>query len=146
MTEAPKQPGSRLSLPSVLIAVATLAIVAAILLPPYLRGALAQRRSAAFAAQAQPTLDALIEAEGAYKEQKGKFWRDAHETLSAEATKQTLGVDLGGAPDCSFAIYPPDLEADPTLRIAAKGTGDAAGMTIECVYDSIAHTKSCKRI
>jgi Tfp pilus assembly protein PilE len=146
MTEASKQSTSRLSLSSVLIAVATLALVAAILLPPYLRGVLAERRSAAFAAQAQPTLDALIEAERAYKEQKGKFWRDAHETLSPEATKQTLGVDLGGAPDCSFAIYPPDLEADPTLRIAAKASREGAGMAIECVYDSIAHTKSCKRL
>ena len=145
MTEAPKQPVSRFSLSSVLIAAATLAVVAGILLPPYLRGVAEKRRSEAFAARAQPTLDALVEKEGPYKEQNGKFWRDQHETLSAEATKQALGVDLGAA-NCRFAIYPPDLEADPTLRVAAKGSGEWEGMTIECVYDSIAHTKSCKRL
>jgi hypothetical protein len=144
MTEAPKQSGSRFaSLSSVLIAAATLAVVAGILLPPYLRSTAEKRRTDAFVARAQPTLDALIEAERVYKEQNGKFWRDQHETLSAEATKQTLKVDLG-APDCSFAVYPPDLEADPTLRVAAKGSGEAAGKTLECVYDSIARTKSCK--
>jgi len=144
MAEEPKQSTSRFaSLSSVLIAAATLAIVGGILLPPYLRSAAEKRTTEAFVSRAQPTLDALIEAERVYKEQNAKFWRDQHEILSAEATKQTLNVDLG-SPDCSFAVYPPDLEADPTLRIAAKGSGAAEGKTLECVYDSIARTKNCK--
>ncbi len=135
---------SKTALTSILIAAATLALIAAIIAPPYLRGRSERRRSEAFAARVQPVLDALIEAERAYKEREGKFWRDKSGTLSPEATKQALGVDLAVSPTFHFAIYPPDLEADPTLRVAAKGSGEGEGLMIECVYDAIAHTKSCK--
>ena len=135
---------SKTALTSILIAAATLALIAAIIAPPYLRGRSERRRSEAFAARVQPVLDALIEAERAYKECEGKFWRDKSGTLSPEATKQALGVDLAVSPMFHFAIDPPDLEADPTLRVAAKGSGEGEGLMIECVYDAIAHTKSCK--
>jgi hypothetical protein len=146
MPEAPQKRGSRISLTSILIAVGTIAVVAAIILPPYLRSVFAERRKAEFEAHAQPVLDRLIEAERPYKEQHGKFWRGEHEVLADAETKQALGVDLSSAPQANFSIYPPDLEADPTLRVAAKGKGDKAGLTIECVYDSIAHTKTCKSV
>lgn len=143
MTEA-AQPKSQAVLSSILIAVAGVVIVAAIILPPYWSSRRESRRVERFAARAQPILDALIEAERVYKERQGKFWRDQNEVLSAEAVKQALGVDLAAAADCRFAIYPPDLAADPTLRLAAKGTGEAEGISIECAYDAIAHTKTCK--
>jgi len=136
---------SKTALTSILIAVATLALIAAIIAPPYLRSRAESRRGEEFAAHVQPVLDALIEAERGYKEREGKFWRDKSDTLSPEATKQALGVELAVSPAFHFAIYPPDLVADPTLRVAAKGSGEAEGMMIECVYDAIAHTKSCKR-
>jgi len=136
---------SKTALTSILIAVATLVLIAAIIAPPYLRARSESRRGEAFKASVQPVLDGLIEAERVYKEREGKFWRDKSDTLSPEATKQALGVDLGVAPGFRFAVYPPDLMADPTLRVAAKGSGEAEGLMIECVYDAIAHTKSCKR-
>jgi hypothetical protein len=135
---------SRTALTSLLIAVATLVLIGAIVAPPYFRARSERRKSEAFAARVQPVLDALIEAERAYKERQGKFWRDQHDALSPEATKQALGVDLGNAPGYHFAVYPADLEADPTLRVAAKGTGENEGLLVECVYDAIQHTKSCK--
>jgi type II secretory pathway pseudopilin PulG len=132
------------TLTSILIALSTLGVVAAIIVPPYLRSRREQHRIQAFVAGVQPALDALIAAEGKYKEREGKFWRDQHENIDPAAAKQALGVDLPTASDYQLAIYPADLAADPTLRVAAKGAGDAQGLTFECVYDSIAHTKSCK--
>ena len=132
------------SLTSILIALATLAVVAAIIVPPYLRSRSDRRRTESFVARVQPALDALIDAERTYKERQGKFWRDEHEDINAAAAKRALGVDLPAASDYRLAIYPADLEADPTLRTAAKGSGDAQGLTMECVYDSIQRTKSCK--
>jgi Tfp pilus assembly protein PilE len=135
---------SRTALTSLLIAVATLALIAAIVAPSYLRARSERRRSEAFTTSVQPVLDALIEAERAYKEREGKFWRDHSDTLTPEATKQALGMDLPVAAGYHFAVYPADLAADPTLRVAAKGSGEAEGLMVECVYDAIAHTKSCK--
>jgi type II secretory pathway pseudopilin PulG len=135
---------SKSALTSILIAVATLGLIAAIIAPPYLRGRSESRRVEAFTARVQPVLDALIEAERAYKEREGKFWRDKSDTLSPQATKQALGIDLAVSPVYHVAVYPADLVADPTLRVAAKGSGEAEGLMIECVYDAIAHTKSCK--
>jgi type II secretory pathway pseudopilin PulG len=135
---------SKSALTSILIAVATLGLIAAIIAPPYLRGRSESRRAEAFTARVQPVLDALIEAERAYKEREGKFWRDKSDTLSPQATKQALGIDLAVSPVYHVAVYPADLVADPTLRVAAKGSGEAEGLMIECVYDAIAHTKSCK--
>lgn len=146
MTDSSPQPGSRAALPAILITLATLAVVAAIIVPPYWRARNEKRRVDGFAARAQPVLDALIEAERAYKERTGKFWRDRSDTLSPEATKQALSVDVTSAPGCRFAVYPADLTADPTLRVAAKGTAESEGLAIECVYDAIAHTKSCAKV
>jgi len=143
MAEPTPQQGSRAALTAVLIALSSIAVFAAILVPPYLRDRSESRRAEELTAGAQPVLDALITAEAAYKEREGKFWRDKNQTLSAEATKQALGVDLSSA--YRFMVDPPDLVADPTLRVTAKGVGEAEGFTIECVYDSIARTKSCKR-
>ncbi|HSD10818.1 MAG TPA: hypothetical protein VLF14_07525, partial [Candidatus Binatia bacterium] len=89
---------SKTALTSILIAVATLVLVAAIVAPPYLRARSESRRSDAFVALVQPALDKLIEAERAYKEREGKFWRDKSDTLTPDATKQALGVDVGSAP------------------------------------------------
>ena len=135
---------SKTALTSILIAAATLLLVVAIVAPPYLRARSESRRSEAFAAGVQPTLDALIEAERGYKEREGKFWRDKSDARSPQATKLALGVDLVVSPAYHFAIYPPDLVADPTLRVAAKGSGDAEGLLVECVYDAIQRSKSCK--
>jgi hypothetical protein len=143
MSESPETPSSRTALSAVLIAIATLVVVAGIVAPPYLRARNEQRRVDEFTARAQPVLDALIEAERAYKERTGKFWRDRSDTLSAEATKQALDVDVANTPDCRFAVYPPDLAADPTLRVAAKGTGQWEGIAIECAYDAIEKKKNC---
>ena len=137
---------SKTALTATLIAVSTIVLFAAILVPPYLRDRAEGRRSTDFVANAQPVLDALIEAEAKHKESNGKFWRDAEQTLSAEATKAKLGVDLGPQPGFRVVIYPPDLVADPTLRIAARGTGPMEGLTLECVYDSIEKSKGCKLI
>ncbi|MGH7857090.1 MAG: hypothetical protein ACREQY_07120 [Candidatus Binatia bacterium] len=138
--------GSRVSLSTILIIAGFVAIVVAIVAPMYLRTAYRSRKVDELAARAQPVLDALIEAERAYKEKHGTFWRDRHENLSAEATKEALGVDITAAPDYRLAVYPADLTADPTLRVAAKGIGEAQGIKIECVYDAIGRTKSCKRL
>lgn len=135
---------SRGWLTTLLILGGFLVIVGAIVGPIYWRAVYVSRRAETLAARARPVLDALIEAERGFKERNGKFWRDAKETLSAEATKNALAVDLTQAPGWEFAIYPPDLVADPTLRVAARGTGEAEGIVIECVYDSIAKTKHCK--
>ncbi len=135
---------SRTALTSLLIAAATLVLIGAIIAPSYLRARSEKRRSEAFTARVQPVLDALIEAERTYKERQGKFWRDQRDALSPEATKQALGVDLGSTPGYRFEIYPADLAADPTLRVAAKGSGENEGLLMECVYDAIEHTKSCK--
>jgi len=126
----------------VLIGLATVAVVIAIIVPPYLRDRAERRRREELTAGAQPTLDALITAEAAYKEREGKFWRDKDQALSPAATEKSLGVKLPST--YRFMIDPPDLVADPTLRVAAKGIGPAEGFTIECVYDSIAKTKNCK--
>lgn len=143
MSESSEQPSSRSALSAILIAIATLVVVVGILGPPYWRARNERRRLDAFAAAAQPVLDALIEAERAHKERTGKFWRDRSDTLSAEATKQALNLDVAATPGVRFAVYPADLEADPTLRVAAKGTGEWEGIAIECTYDSIDHTKNC---
>jgi len=143
MSESAEKPSSRSALSAILIALATLVVVAGILVPPYWRARNERRRVEAFTMAAQPVLDALIEAERAQKERTGKFWRDRSDTLSAEATKQALNVDVAGTPGVRFAVYPADLEADPTLRVAAKGMGDWDGIAIECAYDSIDHTKNC---
>ena len=143
MSEPSEETSSRTALSAILIALATLAVVAGIVAPGYLRARKEKSRVAAFTARAQPVLDALIEAERAYKERTGKFWRDRSDTLSADATKQALNVDVASAPGCRFAAYPPDLEADPTLRVAAKGTGEWEGIAIECAYDAIEHKKNC---
>jgi len=135
---------SRTALTSLLIAAATLVLIGAIIAPSYLRARSEKRRSEAFTARVQPVLDALIEAERTYKERQGKFWRGQRDALSPEATKQALGVDLGSTPGYRFEIYPADLAADPTLRVAAKGSGENEGLLMECVYDAIEHTKSCK--
>jgi hypothetical protein len=135
---------SKTALTSILITVATLVLIGAIIAPPYLRARAEKQRSEAFVAHVQPVLDKLIEAERAYKEREGKFWRDKSDTLTPEATKQALAVDLGNTPGCHFAVYPADLVADPTLRVAAKGSGENDGLLVECVYDSIEHRKSCK--
>jgi hypothetical protein len=136
---------SKTMLTAVLIAASTLILVAGIVLPPYLRSRSEQRQTAALTARAQPVLDAIITAEATYKEREGKFWRDEDQVLSADNTKKVLGVDIATASDFRFAIAPPDLVADPTLRIEAKATGADEGFTFGCVYDSIAHTKSCKK-
>jgi len=91
-------------------------------------------------------LDAIITAEAAYKEREGKFWRDQEQAVSAEAAKQALGVDIAPAAGLRFAIAPPDLVADPTLRIEAVATGEGEEFTLACVYDSIEHSKSCKHL
>jgi hypothetical protein len=143
MSESPETPSSRTALSAVLIAVATLVVVAGIIAPPYLRARNEQRRVDEFTARAQPVLDALIEAERAYKERTGKFWRDRSDTLSAEATKEALNVDVANTPGSRFAVYPADLAADPTLRVAAKGTGQWEGIAIECAYDAIEKKKNC---
>jgi type II secretory pathway pseudopilin PulG len=143
MNESHETPSSRTALSAVLIAIATLVVVVGIVAPPYLRARNEQRRIDEFTAQAQPVLDALIEAERAYKERTGKFWRDRSDTLSAEATKQALNVDVANTPGCRFAVYPPDLAADPTLRVAAKGAGQWEGIAIECAYDAIEKKKNC---
>jgi hypothetical protein len=135
---------SKTALTSILIAVATIVLIGAIVAPPYLRARAEKQRSEAFVARVQPTLDKLIEAEQTYKEREGKFWRDKSDTLTPEATKQALGLDLGSSPAYHFAVYPPDLAADPTLRVAAKGTGENEGLLVECVYDAVQRTKSCK--
>jgi hypothetical protein len=144
MAESTEQPKSKAALTALLIVVSGIAVFAAIVVPPYLRDRSERRRGEELAAAAQPTLDALITAEAAYKEREGKFWREKDQVLTPEATKQTLGVELPSA--YRFMVDPPDLVADPTLRVAAKGVGPAEGFTIECVYDSIAKTKSCKRV
>jgi hypothetical protein len=144
MSEPSEQPTSRTALTAVLIAVATLALVAGLLAPGYLRERNEKRRVQEFTAHAQPVLDALIEAERAYKERTGKFWRDRSDTLSAEATKQALNVDVANTPGCRFAVYPADLAADPTLRVAATGTGEWEGIAIECAYDAIEKKKNCR--
>jgi hypothetical protein len=131
-------------LTAVLIGAATLLLVAAIVGLPYLHARNEKRRTDEFAARAQPVLDALIDAERAYKERTGKFWRHQRDALSPDATKQALNVDVGSTPDCRFEVYPADLAADPTLRVAAKGMGASEGIVIECVYDAIARTKSCQ--
>jgi hypothetical protein len=135
---------SKTALTSFLIALATIVLIAAIIAPPYLRARSERQRSEAFSARVQPVLDRLIDAERAHKEREGKFWRDQHDTLSPEATKQALGMDLGATPGYRVEVYPADLVADPTLRVAAKGTGENEGLLMECVYDAIQHTKSCK--
>jgi hypothetical protein len=136
---------SKTTLTAVLIAASTLILVVAIVLPPYLRARSEQRQTAEFTAKAEPLLDAIIAAEAKYKEREGKFWRDQEQVLSAENTKKVLGVDITTAPGLTFAIAPPDLEADPTLRIEAKTT---AGMplTRACVYDAIERSKNCKNV
>src|SRR5215510_16349936 len=106
---------SRTALTSLLIALATLVLIGAIIAPPYFRARAEKRRSEAFTARVQPGLDALIEAERAYKERQGKFWRDQRDALSPEATKQALGLDLGATPGYRVEVYPADLVADPTL-------------------------------
>jgi hypothetical protein len=144
MSETTEQPSSRTSLTAVLIAVATLSLVAALIAPGYLRTRSEKRRVEEFTARAQPVLDALIEAERGYKERTGKFWRDRSDTLSADATKEALNVDVAATSGVRFAVYPPDLAADPTVRVAAKGTGEWEGIGIECTYDAVGKTKSCK--
>jgi hypothetical protein len=145
MTEPKAESGSKALLSGVLIALSGFVVFAAIIVPPYLRKRSEIRWGEALVARAQPVLDALITAEAAYKEREGKFWRDKNQTLAAEATKQSLGVDISKEPALRFAIDPPDLVADPTLRIDVKGTGEAEGFAIQCVYDSIQRTKTCKR-
>jgi hypothetical protein len=135
---------SRTALTAILIGAATLLLVVAIVGLPYLQARNEKRRIDEFAARAQPVLDVLIDAERAYKERTGKFWRDQRDALSPDATKQALNVDVASTPDCRFEVYPADLAADPTLRVAAKGTGASEGIVIECVYDAIARTKSCQ--
>jgi len=142
MNEA-SETSSRTAPTAILIGAATLLLVAAIVGLPYLHARKEKGRIDEFAARAQPVLDALIDAERAYKERTGKFWRDQRDALSHDATKQALNVDVTSTPDCRFEVYPADLAADPTLRVAAKGTGGSDGIVIECVYDAIAHTKSC---
>jgi hypothetical protein len=136
---------SKTMLTAVLIGASTLILVAAIVVPPYLRDRSERRQAADLTARAQPVLDAIITAEATYKEREGKFWRDQDQVLSAENTKKVLAVDIGTGSDFHFAIAPPDLVADPTLRIEANATGAGEGFTLTCVYDSIAHTKNCKR-
>jgi hypothetical protein len=94
---------------------------------------------------ADVVLENLIAAEKKWKKEKGKFWRDQQQTVSPEAAKQALGVDLSGAPDFAFMIDPADLAMDPTLRLSAVGKGDASAVRIDCVYDAIGDTKQCKR-
>src|SRR5205823_9039407 len=125
---------SRTALTSLLIALATLVLVGAIIAPSYFRARSEKLRSEAFTASVQPVLNALIDAERTYKERQGKFWRDQRDALSPEATKQALGVDLGSTPGYHFEIYPADLAADPTLRVAARGSGENEGLLMECVY------------
>lgn len=143
MAEA-EQTSSWGALTGVAIALATLVLIAAIILPSYLSRRAEERNAAAFAAAAQPVLDSLIEAESGQKTKNGKFWRDKTDDLTPEATKQALGVDVSTAANVTFAVFPPDLEADPTLRIEARGKGDWAGRSLLCVYDSIEHSKNCK--
>jgi hypothetical protein len=144
MSDAPPSASSRTALTAILIGGATLLLVAAIIGLPYLSARSENRRTVEFGARARPVLDRLIDAERAYKERTGKFWRDQRDALSPDATKQALNVDVASTPDCRFEVYPADLAADPTLRVAAKGTGPSEGIVIECVYDAIAHTKSCQ--
>ena len=146
MSEAPRSASPLTALTAILIGAATLLLVAAIVGLPYLNARNEKRRTDEFAARARPVLDRLIDAERAYKERTGKFWRDQRDALSPEAAKQALNVDVASTPDCRFEVYPADLTADPTLRVAAKGTGASAGIVIECVYDAIAHTKSCQGV
>jgi hypothetical protein len=143
-TESPSAV-SKTMLTAVLIAASTVALVLAIVLPPYLRARSERRQTAEFTAKAEPLLDAIIDAEAKYKQREGKFWRDQDQVLSADNTKKTLGVDITTAPGLTFAIAPPDLAADPTLRIEAKTTAGAP-LTRACVYDSIEHSKNCKNV
>jgi hypothetical protein len=141
----PTSASSKTTLTAVLIGASTLLLVAAIVLPSYLRSRSEQRETAEFTAKAEPVLDAIIDAEAKYKQREGKFWRDQEQVLSADNTKKVLGVDITAASGLTFAIAPPDLVADPTLRIEAKTTGGTA-LTRACVYDSIEHTKNCKNV
>src|SRR5262249_49575218 len=120
MNEA-SESSSRTALTAILIGAATLVLVAAIVGLPYLHARKEKGRIDEFAARAQPVLDALIDAERAYKERTGKFWRDQKDALSHDATMQALNVDVTSIVDCRFEVYPADLAADPTLRVAAKG-------------------------
>jgi hypothetical protein len=142
--EPSPEKSSKAAQTAILIGASGVVLFAAILLPPYLRHRSESRRTADFVAAAQPTIDALIDAEAKYKQREGKFWRDRGQTLSAEGTKQALGVELPA--NVRFEVYPPDLVADPTLRIAAAGTGAADGLRLECLYDSIQKSKSCKQL
>ena len=144
MAEAGSRSSSKNVLTVILIAASTLILCAAIVLWPYLRRRSERQRAAELTARAQPILDAMIAAEIPIKTRDGKFWRDNEQAISAEGAKQTLNVDIATAPGFRFSIDPPDLAADPTLRIEAQGTGDAEGFVLACVYDSIAKTKNCK--
>jgi hypothetical protein len=135
----------RTSITGVLIGVSTLALAAGIVGWFYWQTVHVGERATALAARADPVLDELIQAERGYRQKHGEFWRDEHQTLSAEATKQTLGVDLAKAPEYRFSIAPAELERDPTLHLVAKGIGDANGIVIECVFDTLQGVKSCKR-
>ena len=136
---------SRNTLTAIFIAVGTIALMAGIVVPPYLSARAEKARTADLTERATPTLEALITAEGAYKEREGKFWRDKEQVISAEGAKQALNVDISPATGLRFAIAPPDLVADPTLRLEAQGTGENEGFIIACVYDSISKTKGCKQ-
>jgi len=135
---------SKTLLTAILIMASTVILIVGILLPPYLRARSERHARAAFTARAQPVLDAIITAEAAYKEREGKFWRDRDQTISADGTKQALGVDIAPAAGLRLSIAPPDLVADPTLRIEATTT-EGETLTLGCVYDSIERAKNCKQ-
>ncbi len=126
-----------------LIVASTVLLLGGILIPPYLRDRASRQLIAERTALAMPVLDAIVAGEAKIKETQGKFWRDKSQEISAEGAK-ALGVELSAAPGFRFAIAPPDLDADPTLRIEAKTGDPGSEFVLKCVYDSISKSKNCK--
>jgi hypothetical protein len=73
--------------------------------------------------------------------------RMREELVAAQAAqRQVVQQEVATRPGLPDALegQPIAVEADPTLRVAAKGSGENEGLLVECVYDAIQRTKSCK--
>lgn len=134
------------SMIAIVSGILTVAVFVGIATPFVLRH-FAEQRRAEMAASCERTLHALMDAEAAYKKEHGKFWRPegGGENITREAAKSVLGVEIPQESDCRFEVYPPDLVADPAVRVGAHGSGEFPDLTIECVHDALSAVRTCEK-
>jgi hypothetical protein len=102
------------------------------------------RKQAANIEEARPVMEKFLQAEREHRASHGGYWRDHQPKVDRDAAVKAIGVDIAEAPGFEFTIEPAESGMDPVLRITARGTGEAANVSLACVQDAKDPKADCK--